>query len=159
MYQKMLKNKAMQAKGQITEIAKQYWWVLLLPIAIYFVLQFVKNKNPLEQIKETLGTSPKISEIDAIRYANELESAMKMPGTDEDKIFEVLSNKTSADLMLIYQKFGKRINPVGTWEFLAPPLYAVRAIPHDLIWWFTDELDQEQLQRVKEIFKETTLFN
>tara|TARA_Y100000588_G_C14174044_1_gene890503 strand:- start:210 stop:680 length:471 start_codon:yes stop_codon:yes gene_type:complete len=142
---------------------------LLLPFLLPFAM---KHKKKLMLLAAALFAYPLISRLLKgvltnvnplkLQYENEVYKniaaeqfeAMDNTGTDEDLLFESLEGLNSEDLKAVYNAFGEKRYAVNSAPVLIPWFY-----PHkNLIQWYIEELDAEELAKMKQIWKGTGLW-
>ncbi|WP_408040283.1 hypothetical protein [Tenacibaculum amylolyticum] len=94
-------------------------------------------------------TGAVISDYQARVIAEGLYSAMYKVGTDEDRIYSLLSGVNQGDFAKIYNAFGSRyyLEYTGTWAD------SVLGVKIDLIGWLENELTESELKHLSNITK------
>ena len=116
-----------------------------------------KDNEENKAVEDVKVTTSKLQYLPTVykRIAQQQYDAMNLPGTDEDTLFDTLKGLNTEDLKQVYKDYGRRsprTNLTGSeWldEF---------GSPSDLITWYREELDQEELKKMQAIWAGTQLF-
>lgn len=129
------------------------WAAIAFVVFVFWLVRLIKSfSNSSPSFNKADGGSESLK-LAYENLANELDRAMNRPGTDEDIMFKLLSPLSVNDLIGVYNAFGKRTNTQGLPKF---PL--ARAFEGNLIEWFHIELGDEDLERMKKIWRDTGLW-
>ncbi|WP_306643772.1 hypothetical protein [Sanyastnella coralliicola] len=114
-------------------------------------LEQINQQNQL--IEDYLNNIPEhdgqltISHGEAKSLADALEEAMGGAGTDFEAIKQIIDDRSTSDLKLIYASFGHR---KPSWQFWGDG--------ENLFQWFLDDLDSTELAYAREVFKDVGEF-
>ncbi len=80
--------------------------------------------------------------------------AMNAWGTDEDKLFDSLNGLNTEELKQVAKDFGVRSSTIQALPSIWTPISKKR----NIFEWYTEELSGNALGRMKEVWKNTTLW-
>lgn len=118
---------------------------------LYLFLKALFNKVKESPLEYNISNC-RISDSDAKNQADELKSAMFLPTTNEKVVFSILADKNKDELIQLYNQFGTRL--YINW-FIAGFAKTVRYIT--LFRWFEEEFEGTELERLKNIWKKTSI--
>jgi len=129
--------------------------ILAIPLVLLGVWFFIKKLRgdvliefePQYFLGLRSKTENELKQIALVQF-----NAMRNPGTDEKIIFSSLDGLNNADLVSVYNYFGKR----GYWIAGDFPI-ALGGSANDLMGWYKEELSKTSRLKMYEIWKDTDL--
>ena len=91
-----------------------------------------------------------ITETQAAQIAKTLFNSMKWAGTDEQAMYDVLKDVNGEGLKLVYKEYGEP-------KYAAFGYSPYLGIKTDLFGWFQQELDENELAKMKKIWYKSGL--
>jgi hypothetical protein len=126
-------------------------FIVVLLVFIVFLFIFWKKILSYFKNEPDVDTS-KLSDVEHQVITDQLWSAMKKMGTDEQEIWDLLRKLNSDDLIYIYNLFGKKSYIMGTGE------ESFFGTEEDLITILKNELTNSEEPRIKFLFRNTGLW-
>jgi hypothetical protein len=127
--------------GNVVKFIRKWWWVLLLPLLFLI--------KPWDFFKS------RVSRTEWESIANALYEAMTIYGTDEDTLFNSLSDLSASELISVYDAFGARYysNHLG----IGVPNTDLLGSALDLFGWFNNELSRNEKTQMRNIWAKSGL--
>lgn len=111
-------------------------------------IEDVDNTNTQDQT-----TRPNISAAEAASIAKTQKVAMEGFGTDEEALFSSLEGLNGKALQMVFEKFG--LYPTDGWGGWLPTWLG--GTNFDLFGWYRMELNEEELERMNQIWAKSGL--
>lgn len=157
----MIKRKAMREKisklEAFYEKNKKVIWVFVAIFGLWFLIRKIGRKIPEHPtgnvavpVKSLPSKGATLSDGQANSYAERLYDAMRISGTDEEAIFAILKNLSTADYNKIYNAFGLR----SYLPFLGEsPFFVFKwgAKELSLTQWLVEELSSAEFAKLKKL--------
>lgn len=130
-------------------------------IGLFLVYNYLTkgSKKEQEDVDRVFGTPTKdgsttsnISESNAANIATSQFDAMQGFGTNEDILFSSLNGLNGKALQLVYQKFGLKPYLIAGYF----PAWAT-GTPLDLFSWYRNELDTQELIKMRQVWAKSGL--
>ncbi|WP_028889062.1 hypothetical protein [Tenacibaculum ovolyticum] len=123
--------------------------ILLLVVVVRFAFDYFKRKT--ETIYKNLSESGSTyTDVEAKSVAEGLYNSMGRPGTDEEKIYDLLQGVSSSNFSKVYNAFGQRMywHELGVWTD-----DSIFSNGHeiDLFGWLNAELEPHELAHLRSL--------
>lgn len=132
-------------KSKVAKYAIPVLAIVAVGGVAYVGYKYLQKDKPPKLDENPNYDKSSLSQIQALAIADRLYAAMVISGTDEEAIYDALSELTYNDFVRVYEAFGRR-QYSKFWGNEGDPL---TSDSHHLVTWLTNELNTEEIKAIE----------
>ncbi|MDT0689372.1 hypothetical protein RM549_06215 [Salegentibacter sp. F188] len=134
-----------KTQSKVAKYAIPVLGIVVIGGVAYVGYKYLKKDEPPKLNENPNYDKSTINQVQALSIADRLYAAMVISGTDEEAIYEALTDLSYNDFVKVYEAFGRR-QYSKFWGNEGDPLTSDK---HHLITWLTNELSTEEIKAIE----------